>query len=65
MCIRDSAMALQIAKSIGELATVVNGDVDAIIITGGIAYSCLLYTSYILVWMALSLEDFHLVQQYK
>lgn len=32
-------MALQIAKSIGELATVVNGDVDAIIITGGIAYS--------------------------
>ena len=29
------AMALQIAKSIGELATVVNGDVDAIIITGG------------------------------
>ena len=33
------AMALQIAKSIGELATVVNGDVDAIIITGGIAYS--------------------------
>lgn len=33
------AMALQIAKSIGELATVVNGVVDAIIITGGIAYS--------------------------
>ncbi len=33
------AMALQIAKSIGELATVVNGEVDAIIITGGIAYS--------------------------
>ena len=27
------------AKAIGELATVVNGDVDAIIITGGIAYS--------------------------
>ena len=33
------AMALQIAKSIGELATVVNGVVDAIIITGGIDYS--------------------------
>lgn len=33
------ALALQVAKSIGELATVVNGDVDAIIITGGIAYS--------------------------
>ncbi|MFR3071444.1 MAG: hypothetical protein ACLTK8_00810 [Paeniclostridium sp.] len=33
------AIALQIAKSIGELATIVNGDVDAIIITGGIAYS--------------------------
>ncbi|MGM9530421.1 butyrate kinase [Intestinibacter sp.] len=33
------AMALQIAKGIGELATVVNGEVDSIIITGGIAYS--------------------------
>ena len=33
------ALALQVAKSIGELATVVNGDVDAIIITGGISYS--------------------------
>lgn len=33
------ALALQVAKSIGELATVVNGNVDAIIITGGIAYS--------------------------
>ena len=33
------ALALQVAKSIGELATVVNGDIDAIIITGGIAYS--------------------------
>lgn len=33
------AMAYQIAKSIGELATVVNGNVDAIVITGGIAYS--------------------------
>jgi butyrate kinase len=32
-------MAYQIAKSIGELATVVKGDVDAIILTGGIAYS--------------------------
>ena len=33
------ALVLQVSKSIGELATVVNGDVDAIIITGGIAYS--------------------------
>ena len=33
------AMAYQISKGIGELATVVNGDVDVIIITGGIAYS--------------------------
>ncbi|WP_432663132.1 butyrate kinase [Wukongibacter baidiensis] len=33
------AMAYQIAKGIGDLATVVEGDVDAIVITGGIAYS--------------------------
>lgn len=33
------AMALQVSKGIGELATVVNGRVDAIVITGGIAYS--------------------------
>lgn len=33
------AMAYQVAKGIGELATVVEGDVDAIVITGGIAYS--------------------------
>ncbi len=33
------AMAYQIAKGIGELATVVNGNVDVIVITGGIAYS--------------------------
>ncbi len=33
------AMAYQVSKSIGELATVVEGKVDAIIITGGIAYS--------------------------
>ncbi|MEG0855202.1 MAG: butyrate kinase [Terrisporobacter sp.] len=33
------ALVLQVAKSIGELATVVSGNVDAIIITGGIAYS--------------------------
>jgi len=33
------AMAYQVAKGIGELATVVDGKVDAIIITGGIAYS--------------------------
>ena len=33
------AMAYQIAKGIGELATTVNGEVDYVIITGGIAYS--------------------------
>jgi butyrate kinase len=33
------AMAYQVAKGIGELATVVDGKVDAIVITGGIAYS--------------------------
>ena len=33
------AMTYQIAKGIGELATVVYGKVDAIILTGGIAYS--------------------------
>jgi butyrate kinase len=40
------AMAYQIAKGIGELATVVNGKIDAIILTGGIAHSKLL-TSWI------------------
>ncbi|KZL90904.1 butyrate kinase [Clostridium magnum] len=38
------AMAYQIAKGIGELATVVKGKVDAIIITGGIAYSKMMTT---------------------
>lgn len=33
------AMALNVAKKIAELATVVNGKVDTIILTGGIAYS--------------------------
>jgi butyrate kinase len=33
------AMAYQIAKSIGELSTVVKGKVDKIILTGGIAHS--------------------------
>ncbi|HSQ87432.1 butyrate kinase [Romboutsia sp.] len=33
------AMTYQISKAIGELATVVEGKVDAIILTGGIAYS--------------------------
>ena len=32
-------MAYQTAKGIGELATVVNGNVDVIILTGAIAYS--------------------------
>jgi butyrate kinase len=33
------AMAYQIAKGIGELATVVEGKVDRIILTGGLAHS--------------------------
>lgn len=33
------AMVYQMAKGIGELATVVDGEVDAIILTGGIAHS--------------------------
>lgn len=33
------AMAYQVAKEIGALATVVNGEVDAIILTGGLAFS--------------------------
>ena len=33
------AMAYQVAKGIGELSTVLDGDIDYIIITGGIAYS--------------------------
>lgn len=36
------AMAYQISKGIGELATVVEGNVDVIILTGGIAYSKML-----------------------
>lgn len=32
------AMAHQVAKAVGEYSVVLNGDVDAIIITGGIAY---------------------------
>lgn len=36
------AMAYQIAKGIGELATVVEGKIDVIILTGGIAYSQML-----------------------
>ncbi|GAB1482216.1 butyrate kinase [Treponema sp.] len=33
------AMAYQVAKSIGELATVVSGKLDAVVLTGGIAHS--------------------------
>lgn len=33
------AMAYQIAKTLGELSTVLYGEVDAIILTGGLAYS--------------------------
>lgn len=36
------AMAYQIAKGIGELATVLEGNIDVIILTGGIAYSQIL-----------------------
>ena len=33
------AMAYQVAKSIGEMAAVLNGEVDAILITGGVAFN--------------------------
>ncbi len=33
------AMAYQIAKTIGEMAVVLKGNIDAIILTGGVAYS--------------------------
>jgi len=33
------AMAYQIAKGIGELSTVLKGDLDKIVLTGGMAYS--------------------------
>lgn len=36
------ALAYQVAKSIGEMAVVLDGQVDAIVITGGIAYSNLM-----------------------
>ena len=38
------AMAYQIAKGIGELATVLHGQVDRIVLTGGCAHSTLLTT---------------------
>ncbi|MGL5346522.1 MAG: butyrate kinase [Peptostreptococcaceae bacterium] len=37
-----NAMTYQISKGIGELSTVVEGKVDAIILTGGIAYSSMI-----------------------
>jgi len=40
-----SAMAYQVAKGIGELATVVHGSVDRIILTGGLAQSSMLTES--------------------
>ena len=36
------AMAYQIAKEIGSMATVLKGKVDAVVITGGVAYSTML-----------------------
>lgn len=41
------AMAYQVAKGIGEMATVVEGEVDYIILTGGIAYSKL-FTNWVI-----------------
>ena len=47
------AMAFQIAKEIGAMATVLNGQVDAVILTGGLAHSAYItrhiidYVSYI------------------
>jgi butyrate kinase len=36
------AMSYQIAKEIGAMSTVLNGDVDAVVITGGVAHSDML-----------------------
>lgn len=41
-----SAMAYQVAKEIGSAATVLKGNVDAIILTGGIAY-CNMFTGWV------------------
>jgi butyrate kinase len=38
------AMAYQVAKEIGAMATVLMGQVDAIVITGGVAHSAMLLT---------------------
>ena len=38
------AMAYQIAKEIGAMATVLNGQVDAVVLTGGLAHSEMLVT---------------------
>jgi len=35
-------MAYQTSKTIGEMASVLKGEIDAIVITGGIAYSKML-----------------------
>ncbi len=40
------AMAYQIGKEIGAMATVLNGEIDAIVLTGGVAYSTVI-TNYI------------------
>lgn len=32
-------MAYQVSKTIGEMAAVLKGEIDAIVLTGGIAYS--------------------------
>ncbi len=40
------AMAYQIGKEIGAMAAVLNGDIDAIVLTGGVAYSKIL-TDYV------------------
>ena len=34
-----NAFSYQVAKTIGEMATVVSGEVDAILLTGGVCYS--------------------------
>ena len=39
------ALSYQVSKSIGEMATVLKGQVDAIILTGGLAYSSLITDS--------------------
>jgi butyrate kinase len=46
------AMAYQVAKDIGAMATVLEGKVDAVVLTGGLAHSAML------VWLIIDRAEF-------